>query len=46
MVYSTALYFASHFDRLTEELLPIFSAKQKLQKAIKKNNISLNNIQD
>ncbi|MDH3361499.1 MAG: hypothetical protein OEL56_03770 [Nitrosopumilus sp.] len=32
MVYSNALYFASHFDKLTEEVLSTFSVKQKLQK--------------
>jgi len=30
MAYSTALYFASHFDKLIVELLPSYSAKQKL----------------
>lgn len=37
MVYSNALYFASHFDKLTEEILPAFSVKQKLQKNTKRN---------
>ncbi|WP_179363081.1 hypothetical protein [Nitrosopumilus oxyclinae] len=35
MVYSNALYFASQFDKLTEEVLSTFSEKQKLQKKIK-----------
>ena len=35
MVYSNALYFASHFDKLTEETLSTFSVKQKLQKNTK-----------
>ena len=35
MVYSNALYFASHFDKLTEEVLSTFNAKQKSQKKIK-----------
>ena len=35
MVYSNALYFASHFDKLTEEVLSTFSVKQKSQKNIK-----------
>ena len=39
MVYSTALYFASRFEKLTNELLPSLSAKQKLEKEIKKANI-------
>ncbi len=34
MVYSNALYFASHFDKLTE-VLSTFSVKQKLQKNTK-----------
>jgi hypothetical protein len=46
MAYSPALYFASHLDRLTEELLPSLSAKRKLKKQSKKNNISTNNIKD
>jgi hypothetical protein len=37
MVYSTALYFASQLEKLTNELLPSFSAKQKLDKEIKNN---------
>jgi len=35
MVYSNALYFASHFDKLTEEVLSTFDKKQKSQKNIK-----------
>ena len=35
MVYSNALYFASHFDKLTEEVLFTFSVKQNLQKNTK-----------
>ncbi|MDH3339845.1 MAG: hypothetical protein OEL84_01015 [Nitrosopumilus sp.] len=46
MVYSNALYFASHFDRLTDELLSSFSVKQKSQKAIMKNNTNQNKTQD
>jgi hypothetical protein len=32
MVYSNAMYFASHFDKLTEEALSAFNKKQKSQK--------------
>ena len=32
MVYSNAMYFASHFDKLTEEVLSTFNEKQKSQK--------------
>jgi len=32
MVYSNALYFASHFDKLTEEIHSTFNEKQKSQK--------------
>jgi hypothetical protein len=35
MVYSNALYFASHFDKLTEDVLSTFNEKQKSQKNIK-----------
>ena len=35
MVYSNALYFASHFDKLTDEVLSTFNVKQKLQKNTK-----------
>ena len=35
MVYSNALYFASHFDKLTREVLSTLNEKQKLQKNIK-----------
>ena len=43
MVYSTRLYFASHFDKLIGELLPSFSAKQKLlhEKTYKKKRFQL-----
>lgn len=34
MVYSNALYFASHFDKLTDEILSTFDLKQKLKKDI------------
>ena len=34
MVYSNALYFASHFDKLTKEALSTFNEKQKSQKNI------------
>jgi hypothetical protein len=43
MVYSNALYFASHFDKLTEEV-SIFNKKQKSQKNIKLNKIRLEKI--
>ncbi|MDH5568847.1 MAG: hypothetical protein OEX98_03525 [Nitrosopumilus sp.] len=46
MVYSNALYFTSHFDRLTDELLSSFSVKEKSQKTIIKNNTNLNNLKD
>jgi len=32
MVYSNALYFASQFDKLTDEVLSSFSAKEKPRK--------------
>ena len=32
MVYSNAMYFASHFDKLTEEVLSTFNENQKSQK--------------
>jgi hypothetical protein len=35
MVYSNALYFASHFDELTEKVLSTFNEKQKSHKNIK-----------
>ena len=44
MVYSNALYFASHFDKLTEEVLSTFNKKQKSQKNIKPNKITLEKI--
>ncbi len=34
MVYSNALYFASQFDKLTEEVLSTFNEKQKSPKNI------------
>jgi len=42
MVYSNAVYFGSHFDSLTDEILTIFEVKQKSQK----NNGNLNKIKD
>jgi len=44
MVYSNAMYFASHFDMLTDEVLLQFNVKQKSQQAIPKNNVNLNKI--
>jgi len=41
MVYSNALYFASHFDKLTEEALSTFNEKQESQKNIKLDKITL-----
>jgi len=41
MVYSNALYFASHFEKLTEEALSTFNEKQKSQKNIKLGKITL-----
>ena len=32
MVYSNALYFASHFDELTEKVLATFNEKQRSHK--------------
>jgi len=40
MVYSNALYFASHFDKLTEEIHSTFNEKQKSQKNIKLDKIT------
>ena len=40
MVYSNALYFASHFDKLTKEILSAFNEKQKSQKNIKLGKIT------
>lgn len=34
MAYSNAIYFRSHFNNLTDEILAIFNIKQKLQKKI------------
>ena len=42
MVYSNAVYFGSHFDSLTDEILTNFEVKQKSQK----NNANLNKIKD
>jgi hypothetical protein len=36
VVYSTGLYFASHFERLTNEMLSNFNVKEKLEKTILK----------
>ena len=44
MVYSNALYFASHFDMLTEEVISTFNKKQKPQKNIKVNKTALEKI--
>ena len=41
MVYSNALYFASHFDKLTKEVLFTFNEKQKSQKNINLDKIIL-----
>jgi hypothetical protein len=41
MVYSNALYFASHFDKLTEEVLSTFNEKQKSQKNTRLDKIKL-----
>ena len=41
MVYSNALYFASHFDKLTEEIRSTFDEKQKLQKNTNPDKITL-----
>ena len=41
MVYSNALYFASHFDKLTEEIHSTFNEKQKSQKNINLDKITL-----
>jgi hypothetical protein len=41
MVYSNALYFASHFDKLTNEILSTLNEKQKSQKNINLNKIPL-----
>jgi len=41
MVYSNALYFASHFDKLTEEVLSTFNKNQKSQKNINLDQIRL-----
>ena len=40
MVYSNALYFASHFDKLTDEVLSTFNVKQKSQKNINLDKIT------
>ena len=41
MVYSNAMYFASHFDKLTEEVLSTFNENQKLQKNTNQGKIKL-----
>lgn len=41
MAYSNALYFASHFDKLTEDVLYTFNEKQKSQKNINLNKNTL-----
>jgi hypothetical protein len=41
MVYSNALYFASHFDKLTKEALSTFNEKQKSEKSINLDKITL-----
>ena len=41
MVYSNAMYFASHFDKLTDEVLSTFNVKQNSQKNINLNKITL-----
>jgi hypothetical protein len=41
MVYSNALYFASHFDKLTEEIHSTFDEKQKSQKNVNLDKITL-----
>ena len=41
MVYSNALYFASHFDKLTKEVLSTFNEKQKSEKNINLDKITL-----
>ena len=41
MIYSNALYFASHFDKLTKEALSTFNEKQKSQKNINLDKITL-----
>ena len=40
MVYSNALYFASHFDELTKKVLSTFNEKQKSRKNIKADKIT------
>jgi len=44
MVYSNALYFASHFDKLTEEVLSTFNENQESQKNIKLGKSTLTKI--
>ena len=41
MVYSNALYFASHFEKLTEEIYSTFNEKQKSQKNVNLDKIIL-----
>ncbi|MDH3765377.1 MAG: hypothetical protein OER82_06165 [Nitrosopumilus sp.] len=40
MVYSNALYFASHFDKLTKEIYSTFNEKQKSQKNVNLDKIT------
>ncbi len=44
MVYSNAMYFASHFDKLTEEVQFTFNEKQKSYKNIKTDEIGSKNV--
>ncbi|MDH3618913.1 MAG: hypothetical protein OES14_05485 [Nitrosopumilus sp.] len=41
MVYSNAWYFASHFDKLTQDVFSTFNEKQKSQKNTKQDKINL-----
>ena len=41
MVYSNALYFASHSDKLIEDVLSTFNEKQESQKNTKQDKIKL-----
>ena len=41
MVYSNALYFASHCDKLTKEIYSTFYEKQKSQKNVNLDKITL-----
>jgi hypothetical protein len=44
MVYSNALYFASHFDKLTKDILSTFNEKQNHKKNIKLDKIKSSKI--